>query len=204
MLDTSTYLPILSGFEGAIPYMYLDTSGNVTVGVGNLLADATEAQALAFVVRPDPDANPDSNSGADPSAAPIAATPDQIAADFAKLTQQPKAMAASYYKEFTALDLPDDAIMALLTSRVQAFTIQLIATFPNFNDYPSEACAAIFDMAFNLGLRKVTTGFPTFTRAVQAADWTTAAAQCHRLPPISAARNNWTQAQLLQAAQSNQ
>jgi GH24 family phage-related lysozyme (muramidase) len=192
MLDTSTYLPILSGFEGAIPYMYLDTSGKVTVGVGNMLADATAAQALPFIVRPNP--------GADPSAAPIAATPDQIAADFASVTQQSKAKIASYYKQFTALDLPNDAIMTLLTSRVQSFTTQLIATFPNFNDYPSEACAAIFDMAFNLGLRKVTNNFPTFTRAVQAADWTTAAAQCHRLPPISDTRNNWTQAQFLQAA----
>lgn len=192
MLDTSTYLPILSGFEGAIRYMYLDTAGKVTVGVGNMLPDATAAQALPFVVRPEP--------GADPSAAPIAATSDQIAADFANITQQTKAMAASYYKQFTTLDLPDDAIMTLLTSRVQDFTSQLVATFPNFNDYPSQACAAIFDMAFNLGLKKVTNNFPSFSAAVRAADWTTAAAQCHRLPPISDTRNNWTQAQFLQAA----
>jgi len=192
MLDTSTYLPILSGFEGAIPYMYLDTSGKVTVGVGNLLADAAAAQALAFVVRPEP--------GADPSAVPLAATPDQIAADFAAVAQQPEALAASHYMRFTTLNLPNDAILALLTSRVQDFTTQLIATFPNFNGYPPEACAAIFDMAFNLGLKKVANNFPAFTRAVQAADWTTAAAQCHRLPPISDDRNNWTQSQFLQAA----
>jgi GH24 family phage-related lysozyme (muramidase) len=196
MLDTSTYLPILSGFEGSIRYMYLDTAGKVTVGVGNMLPDAAAAQALAFVVRPGP--------GADPAAAPIAATPDQIAADFANVTQQSKAMTASYYKQFTTLDLPDEAITALLTARVQAFTTQLIATFPNFNNYPSAACAAIFDMAFNLGLKKVTNNFPTFSKAVLAADWTTAAAQCHRLPPISDSRNNWTQAQFLQAVNGAQ
>jgi GH24 family phage-related lysozyme (muramidase) len=192
MLDTTAYLPILSEFEGSIPYMYLDTAGNVTVGVGNLLADAAAAQTLPFVVRPGPDA--------DPSAPPVSATPDQIAADFAGVTQQPKALAASHYKQFTTLELPSDAILALLASRVQDFTTQLIAKFPDFNTYPAEACAAIFDMSFNLGLDGVLHGFPTFSQAVRTADWTTAAAQCHRKPPISNDRNNWTQSQFLQAA----
>jgi GH24 family phage-related lysozyme (muramidase) len=192
MLDTSTYLPVLSGFEGSIPYMYLDTAGKVTVGVGNMLPDVASAQALSFVVRPGP--------GSDLSMPPIPATADQIAADFASVTQQTQGLLASRYRQFTTLDLPGDAIAALLASRVQGFTAQLIATFPSFNDYPSQACAAIFDMAFNLGLKKLMNTFPTFVRAVRAADWITAAAQCHRLPPISDTRNNWTQFQFLSAA----
>ncbi|HEX4322142.1 MAG TPA: hypothetical protein VHZ52_14615 [Acidobacteriaceae bacterium] len=192
MLDTTTYLPLLAGFEGSIPFMYLDTAGNVTVGVGNLLADAAAAQALAFVVRPD--------LAADPSLPPAAATPDDIATDFASVTAQPKAFAAPHYKQFTKLDLPADAITSLLASRVQIFTRQLLIVFPNFNSYPAEACAAIFDMAFNLGIGKMMSAFPTFTRAVRSADWATAAAQCHRLPPISDDRNNWTKAQFQQAA----
>lgn len=192
MLDTATYLPRLAGFEGSIPFMYLDTAGNVTVGVGNLLADAAAAQALAFVVRPDP--------SADPSIPPTAATPDDIAADFASVTAQPKAFAAPHYKQFTKLDLPADTITSLLASRVQAFTKQLLVVFPNFDSYPAEACAAIFDMAFNLGIGKMTSAFPSFMKAARNADWTTAAAQCHRLPPISDDRNNWTKALFLQAA----
>ncbi len=131
---------------------------------------------------------------------PTPATADDIAADFASVSAQPRAFAAPHYMQFTKLDLPGDAITSLLTSRVEAFTAQLVETFPNFNDYPAEACAAIFDMAFNLGLQKLLSAFPTFTKAVRNADWATAAAQCHRLPPISDDRNNWTQAQFLQAA----
>ena len=40
MLNTTTYLPKLKEFEGSIPYMYLDTTSNVTVGVGNMLPSA--------------------------------------------------------------------------------------------------------------------------------------------------------------------
>jgi GH24 family phage-related lysozyme (muramidase) len=192
MLDTATYLPLLAGFEGSIPYMYLDTAGKVTVGVGNMLADVAAAQALAFVFRLDP--------GADPSTSAVAATPDDIAADFASISAQSKAFAAAHYKQFTKLDLPSDAIDALVKARIDEFTTQLLETFPDFNNYPDSACSAIFDMAFNLGIGKMTSAFPTFTRAVRNADWATAAAQCHRLPPISDERNNWTKAQFQQAA----
>jgi len=173
--------------------MYLDTAGKVTVGVGNMLPDVATAQSLPFVVRP-------ASPGSDPASPALPATADQIAADFASVAQQPQGLLASRYRQFTTLDLPGDAITALLASRVQGFTTQLITTFPDFNTYPAEACAAIFDMAFNLGLKKLLSTFPTFVRAVRAADWATAAAQCHRLPPISDARNNWTQAQFLSAA----
>jgi GH24 family phage-related lysozyme (muramidase) len=54
MLDTATYLPKLKVFEGSVPYMYLDTTGNVTVGVGKMLPNAAAAQKLGFIRRPDP------------------------------------------------------------------------------------------------------------------------------------------------------
>src|SRR5947209_19852649 len=58
MLNTSTYLPKLKEFEGSIRFMYVDSTGNVTVGVGNLLATAAAAQNLTFQRRPDPTAIP--------------------------------------------------------------------------------------------------------------------------------------------------
>jgi len=187
VLDTTTYLPKLKEFEGVFSYMYLDTTGNVTVGVGNLLANAAAAQKLAFVVRPNPLAKP-----------PIFARPataDEIKADFDSVDSQVAGKQATYYKQFTKLDLPSNVIDALLKSRVQEFTTALCATFPDFNSYPAEACAAIFDMAFNLGIGKLTSQFPTFCKAVKALDWSTAAEQCHRIG-INDARNEWTKAQL--------
>ena len=194
MLNTITYLPKLKEFEGVYPYMYLDTTGNVTVGVGNLLASAAAAQRLAFVVRPDPNASP-----------PILtrpATMDEVAADFDNVDSQIPGRIASYYKQFTKLDLPNTVIDSLLNSRVQEFTTSLCAVFPAFNSYPAEACAAIFDMAFNLGLGKLTSQFPIFCKAVKEMDWTTAALQCRRIG-INDARNDWTKLQFETAATDN-
>jgi GH24 family phage-related lysozyme (muramidase) len=193
MLDTAAYLPQLTLFEGSVPYMYVDTAANVTVGVGNLLANVASAQALAFVVRP--------TDGSDPAQAPPA-TPDQIASDFSNVLAQPKGQNYSYYETYTALVLPQPAIQALLLSRVQGFTAQLIRAFPEFDSYPDEACAALFDMAFNLGLEGLLTKFPHFTQAVRNQDWATAAAQCTR-GGIQPSRNAWTAAQFQQAAAQN-
>jgi len=190
MLNTTTYLPVLTAFEGSVPYMYQDTAANVTVGVGNLLADVAAAQELAFVVRP--------TGGSDPDHA-IAATPDQIATDFHNVAAQPKGQDFRYYEKFTALTLPEAAIQALLLRRVQEFHAQLTEAFPDYDAYPAEACAAIFDMAFNVGFEGLLVKFPRCTQAVREGDWAAAAAQCNR-EGIRPYRNAWTVAQFQQAA----
>ena len=81
MLDVTTYLPKLKEFEGVYSHMYLDTTDNVTVGAGQMLANVAAAQKLAFEVRPDPAPN------LPVSARP--ATPDEIQADFDSVTRQP-------------------------------------------------------------------------------------------------------------------
>jgi len=172
--------------------MYLDTAANVTVGVGNLLANIGAAQALAFVVRP--------TDGSDPEQAP-AATPDQIATDFSNVSAQPKGQNFRDYQQFTSLILPDATIQSLLLSRVQAFVAQLTGAFPDFNAYPAPACAALVDMTYNLGLNGLLTKFPHFTQAVRNQDWSTAATQCTR-GGIQPSRNAWTVAQFQQAANS--
>jgi GH24 family phage-related lysozyme (muramidase) len=86
-----------------------------------------------------------------------------------------------------------------LDSRVVEFTTGIRAAFPDYDSYPDPACAGIFDMAFNLGLGGLTSGFPHFCRAVRARDWATAASQCQR-NGIGDSRNNWTKAQFEAAA----
>ncbi len=171
-------------------YMYEDTTGNVTVGVGNMLPNATAAQSLAFVRRPNPTAKP--------PVLPGPATAAEIKTDFDSFNQQPAGRPATYYKQFTKLDLPDKAIDDLLSARVRDFTLTLLTTFTDFNTYPEEACASIFDMAFNLRIGKLTSQFPSFCTAAKDKDWAKAAAQCHRLG-IQDSRNTWTQAQLEKA-----
>ncbi len=190
MLDTATYLPKLNEFEGSYSYMYEDTAGNVTVGVGKMLPNAAAAQKLGFVRRANPTAKPPVVAGP--------ATPDEIKADFDSVNSQPSGKLASYYKQFTKLDLPDSVISSILNADVQSFLSSVIASFPDFNSYPAEACAAIFDMAYNLGAGKLVSDFPTFCKAVKAKDWATAAKECQR-GGIGDARNAWTKAQLEKA-----
>ncbi len=190
MLDTAIYLPKLKEFEGSYSYMYEDTAGNVTVGVGKMLPNAAAAQKLGFVRRANPTAKPPVVAGP--------ATPDEVKADFDSVNSQPSGKLASYYKQFTKLDLPDNVINTLLNADVQSFLSSVIASFPDFNSYPVEACAAIFDMAYNLGSGKLVSDFPTFCKAVKAKDWATAVKECQR-GGIGDARNAWTKAQLEKA-----
>jgi len=192
MFNSIVYLPKLKEFEGAIPYMYLDTGGNVTVGVGNLLASATDAKQLGFVRRADPTAKPPVTAGP--------ATPAEIQTDFDNVNKQTAGKIASYYQQFTKLDLPDAIITSLLNGRVTEFKAKLVATFPDFDTYPDEACAALFDMGFNLGVAGLTSKFPTFCKAVKDKDWATAAKECHRAAPVNDDRNDWTKAQFDKAA----
>jgi GH24 family phage-related lysozyme (muramidase) len=183
MLNIATYLPQLKIFEGSIPFMYVDSTGNVTVGVGNMLPNAAAAQKLAFQRRLD--ARP--------------ATAADILADFNNVARQPQGQLASSYRKFTKLDLPETAIDALLQTRVTEFCVDLVAAFPDFQQYPDPVSAALFDMAFNLGMTKLTGAFPMFCAAVKRRDWATASAQCHR-NGIQADRNTWAKAQFDQAA----
>lgn len=49
MLNARDFVPDLIRWEGAIPWMYLDSVGLVTVGIGNLLKAPGDADALPFM-----------------------------------------------------------------------------------------------------------------------------------------------------------
>lgn len=158
--------------EGEISHMYLDTVGAVTVGVGNMLPSVAAAQQLAFVHR-------GTNK---------AASKDEIKADFEAVKKRPKGLKASAYKEHTKLDLPGSDIDTLVDSRISEFKSQLRLKFPKFDSYPTTVQFALVDMAFNLGISGLVNKFPSFKKAVEAEDWTKAAAEANR-PQVSVTRN---------------
>ncbi len=163
-----------SRWEGRIAHMYLDTKNLVTVGIGKMLPDVKAAQALPFVVR----------------GTSSAASPAQIAEDFTSVKKQPAAMLAKSYRPFTKLDLPDKAIDDLLLAELVIFEGQLKANFAGYDNYPEPARRALLDMIYNLGLAGLLT-FKNLKKAVESANWRTAAAECHRNGP-SQQRNDWT------------
>ena len=177
--DSLAHLEI---FEGTVPWMYLDTKGFITVGVGELLANADKAETLAFV---DPDGEP--------------STQDAILEEFNRVSGLAPAKVAAFYRSPDSPVLPHAAIDTLLMNHLNFFDVQLAARFANYASFPDPAKLGLLDMIYNLGQVGLFQHFPHFMAAVDKQDWLGAAANCHRVGP-SQARNDWTRQQFLAAA----
>ena len=160
-MDQAAVIARLKNFEGCVPYMYVCTGGEVTVGVGHAIPSPAGASQLAWQV------------------GGVAASPVQAAADFQSVAAAQKGMLASAYAELTQCRMSGGDIEALVEADVQAFEAQLAVALPNWNSYPEPAQEALFDMAFNLGLGGLKK-FPRMLAAIDVGDWSTAAAQSHR------------------------
>ncbi len=168
----------LESFEGSIPWMYRDTVGKVTVGVGVMLSDAAAAVALPF------------RAGDQPASAA------EIAADFARVNALPMGRAAHFYRRNGGLELAEEEITSLLRSVVLRFEARLRESVAGYDGFPDPAKMALLDMTYNLGPEGLLTGFPKLIQAAEAGNWKQAAAQCFRHGP-GAARNQWTEAMFL-------
>jgi GH24 family phage-related lysozyme (muramidase) len=170
----------LKQFEGCVPWMYRDTVGKVTVGVGLMLPNAEAAQALPFI------------TGAH------AATPQEIAADFARVHAMITGRPATFYKIPGSLELTQQTIDAKLSAVLQQFETRLCAQIPHYDALPDTVKMALLDMIYNLGPVGLFKGFPHLITAIEAGAWTQAAANCLRHGP-SPERNAWTREQFLSA-----
>jgi GH24 family phage-related lysozyme (muramidase) len=165
---------LIAPSEGNKSFMYVDTTGNVTVGIGNMLPSAAAAIKLNFVNRTTKNK----------------ASPAEIANDFDAVSKQPKAMAANYYQKFTNTDLPDGDIDSLFSDRVDEFQKALKKAYPKYDSYPKPVQLAILDMAFNLGVGalKSTVKWPKLNAAIAAQGWKKASEDCFR-PDANGVRN---------------
>jgi GH24 family phage-related lysozyme (muramidase) len=170
----------LKEFEGCVAWMYRDTVGKVTVGVGLMLPDTKAAQTLPFFL------------GA------RAATPEEIAAEYARVDGMTLGRASSFYKTPTSLELTQQTIDSKLSSILQGFEADLRTEFPHYETLPDGVKMALLDMIYNLGPAGLFKGFPHLVAAVQTGSWAQAAEHCMRRGP-STARNNWTRQQFLSA-----
>jgi GH24 family phage-related lysozyme (muramidase) len=170
----------LKEFEGCVPWMYRDTVGKVTVGVGLMLPDAKAAEALPFLI------------------GTRAATQQEIAAEYARVDAMPMGRASAFYKTPTSLVLTQQTIDAKLISVLEGFEADLKAQFSNYDNLPDGVKMALLDMIYNLGTTGLFKGFPHLMAAVQSGTWTQAAEHCMRRGP-GLARNDWTREQFLSA-----
>ena len=166
-------------FEGSIPWMYRDTVGKVTVGVGLMLPDAAAAIKLGFEL------------------AGRAATPDEISAEFARVDALPMGRPALFYRGNNQPELPQSVIDSLLLSVLTGFEGELRNRLKDYDTLPDPVKMALLDMAYNLGPAGLLNGYPRMIAAVEANNWAHAAANCERIGP-GAARNQWTRQMFLQ------
>jgi len=181
-MNSDAVIARLKQFEGITNYMYRCTGGDVTVGIGHALLAPANASALTWQV-----------NGA-------AASLGQVATDYHAVAAAPLGEVATAYQHLTQCRLADADVEALVAADIVAFEQKLEQALPDWHNYPEPAQEALFDMAFNLGLGGLLK-FQMLLKAVNAGDWATAAAQCHR-KGISDARNQATAALFLQAGQA--
>ena len=168
----------IEAFEGSIPWMYRDTVGKVTVGVGTMLPDAAAAQRLAFQLAGRP------------------AGTQEIQSDFERVDALPMGRAALFYRQAGRPELPKPDIDELLRTVLTTMESTLRAHLTGYDAFPDGVKMALLDMAYNLGVEGLLTGYPRLIHCVQAADWPGAAAASFRHGP-GAARNAWTRQMFL-------
>ena len=179
-MDPALVIPRLESFEGRVPYMYVCTGGEVTIGIGHAIQTPADALQLTWST----DGRP--------------ATAAEIQAGYASVAAAGKGRVASAYAPLSQCRMADADIDALVSGYVDEFETSLAAALPNWKRYPAPAQAALFDMAFNLGLGGLKK-FPHLLAAVDAGQWDVAAAQCHR-QGIAEIRNQQTADLFRQAA----
>lgn len=171
----------IAGFEAGVGWMYLDTRGNVTVGIGFLLSSPAVACRLPFAV------------------SSRAASDDEITADFSRVAAMEAGRLASFYRLDTSPLLSQLDMMAELRRRLQVEDTRLAGLYGSWPTLPDLSKMALLDMGYNLGVAGLRDKFPRLNAAVLAGNWAGAAAECER-GGIGTARNTWTKNMFLQAA----
>jgi GH24 family phage-related lysozyme (muramidase) len=180
----------LKRWEGIVSYLYLDTRGNRTIGIGTHLRKGEKWEAIPFVFK---------DSG-------VAASPDDVALERKRVENFRNAfpgdqsrLGAKAYESVTQLRVDPAWLQARATRDVAYFGESLQRLFPKFRSFPGPAKSALLDMVYNGGASGLLANFPEFTKAVLRQDWVTAAEQSARTK-ISSVRNQQTRYRLLQAA----
>lgn len=171
----------LRKFEGSVPWMYLDTVGKVTVGVGMMLPSLEAARSLPFVLGDRP------------------ATLEEIGREYQRVSTMKPGLLAKMYRKASGISLSEETINDRLHGTLLGFEDYLRAHLPSYDTLPDGAKLGLLDMIYNLGPGKLFSEYPKLLKAIAASDWKAAAAASLRHGP-AAARNSWTQQQFTEAA----
>ena len=183
-IDQSVSLLQSPAFEGTVSWLYLDTHvpPNATTACGLLVENLACSQALPWYL-------PDWT----------AASESDIAADWARVTGMPGGKVAGFYHSATGLALSLGDIAALTRKKVVENDSALAQFYAGYDAFPTPVKLALLDMAYNLGVEPLEHTYPKFNAAINARQWSAAAAECGRnvQDAAFADRTAWTKAPLL-------
>lgn len=185
-MNYETARNLIEPFEGKVSYLYLDTQGYVTVGIGFMLPTAQQALPLMWRWR-------DPASSGEPSAV-------DISDEWARVSRARPGMVPKAYHAITSMDLHDDDIGALFNRTVDKMVGRLVAIFPEYSKWPMPAQLAVLDMAWNLGPNALPLNWPKLSAALRRKNWQEAALHSHR-PQSHGGRNAAIQGLFVRAAQ---
>ncbi len=174
----------LAKYEGIVDHCYLDTRGNVTVGVGHLISKPEQALSLDFVYK---------HSGKK-------ASDSDIKKEFNHIAKQPygQKYAAGWYQHQSKLILSPASIDAITENHIQQFEKELCVLYGrDFVNYPHAVKLALFDMIFNLGMTKLNR-FVKFNKLIKSGQFNKAANECRRRG-IANSRNDYVKSLLRSA-----
>ena len=185
----------LEEYEGRHNHLYLDTVGEVTVGIGHLIPDRHSIASVQMYV----------TQNGHPT---TPATTVQKQAEYDHISKQKRNYRAAWYKQFCTLQMRDSDINVQRDHHINNFHTELTSLYSRANGYripfdemPDEVQMALFDMIFNLGATRLQSQFIKFNAAIKSQDWVRASQESNR-PQVSMTRNTYVK-QLFQAAHRN-
>ncbi len=177
--------------EGWVNHMYLDTKGNVTVGVGFLLPRSSEVGFYSWRTK-------DRSKGSVPLA--------YAKVEWNTVNRLPygQGIKASTFDKKTTIELSDATIGSVLTKKLatlrddlrRVFALDseddegnIIARGVDFDELPTTVQEAMLDLGWNVKGFQEANVFPKMKIAIKRGDWRTAAVESHRATPIPETRN---------------
>jgi hypothetical protein len=166
----SAWQKFITRHEGNIAFMYLDTKGLVTIGIGNLIDPVSQALTLPFQYK-----------AVNHAGAPAgrAATRKEIETEWFSLKHHPHKLAlarsgAAGCARLTDLELSVESRQQLFDRVTNAHEAQLTKYFPDLDAWPGDAQLGLMAMAWGLGMY-FPPQFPKFSQACRKRDFDTAA-----------------------------
>ncbi|HRI21830.1 MAG TPA: hypothetical protein PLA68_12795 [Panacibacter sp.] len=182
-MTTSAFISKLKNFEGDRNHFYLDTEGNVTIGVGIMFpsADAVIKAGIHFTRKADNKA----------------ATDAEIRDDFHAVKKSGR-LSMRGYDNVAKLKADSSDLDTLFANRLQEATKRAEryydngekidkAAYPTFSTLPEDIRFALIDMSFNLGNKIMK--YHKLRKHLQKGEWSEASDQSRRFN-VQAARNS--------------